>query len=434
MVGIIIAILVFSFLVITHELGHFLFAKRSGIGVTEFSVGMGPRIASVVKGETRYSLKAIPFGGSCAMVGEDEDDPAENAFNNKSVWARILVVAGGPLFNLICAFFLSLIVLALAGINPPQVYRIYEGYGAAQAGIQEGDRITRINKKHISVGRDIELYLLEHPLTGDPVTVEFVRGGEKQTVTYDPHYTTYRLGISYYADETRAVLSDVSAGGAAAEAGLQAGDVITEINGTAIGSGAEIQEYFAENPSDGSPVAVTYERDGQTQNTEITPTYYESNILGFEASYYREKGSVMSVLAGGFTEVGYWVRYTLQSLRMLVTGAVSVREMSGPVGIVSAISQTVESSSSSGLLSVVLNLLNMAILLSANLGVLNLLPLPALDGGRLIFLLLEVVRGKPIPADKEGLVHTAGYILLVILMVFILFNDVLRLLGISFGA
>lgn len=429
--SIILAILVFSFLVITHELGHFLFAKRSGIGVTEFSVGMGPRLFSFVRGETQYSLKAIPFGGSCMMVGEDEDSEAENAFNKKSVWARILVVAGGPLFNFLSAFLLSLIMIACVGVNPAKVYTVYQGYGAEQTGIREGDEIRSINGTKIHVGRDIELYLLMTPLDGSDVTVVYRRDGEDHTVTYDPHYETYRLGISYFADENEAVLSEIQEGTPAADAGLAAGDIITSIDGTPITVGNDIQQYFAENPPDGSLIEVGYVRDGTEYTTDVEPAFYESNILGFQASYYREKKGPVSVVAGSVQELVYWIRYTVSSLRMLVTGKVSAREMSGPVGIVSTISTAVETSKSDGALYVFLNIVQMAVLLSVNLGVLNLLPIPALDGGRLIFLLIEAVRGKPVPPEKEGMVHTVGFILLMVLMVFVLFNDVSKLIGIG---
>ncbi len=429
MVSIIIAILVFSFLIITHELGHFFFARKCGIGVEEFSVGMGPRILSKEVGETRYSLKLIPFGGSCAMVGEDEENPAENAFNNKPVLSRILVVIGGPMFNLICAFILSVIVILMNGANPAEVYKVYEGYGAAQAGIQEGDVITKINNTSIHVGREIALFQQVSPLDGSDVTVTFRRNGETQTVTYDPHYTTYRLGISYMADENEAVLSDVSEGTPAAEAGLMKGDVIREIDGTAITNGAQVQQYFLDNPPDGSPVQLVVERAGETLQIPITPVFFEGNILGFEASYASEKVSVPGAVVWGFKDVCFWIRYTFASLRMLVTGKVGVNQLSGPVGIVSQISTEVNESSSQGIGAVVSYLLNMAILLSANLGVLNLLPIPALDGGRLLFLLIEAVRRKPLPQDKEGMVHMAGFALLMVLMVFIMFNDILKLVG-----
>ena len=147
-----------------------------------------------------------------------------------------------------------------------------------------------------------------------------------------------------------------------------------------------------------------------------------------EAVAYRNKeAGALSVLRNGFSEVRYWMSYTLTSLKMLVTGRVGVENLSGPVGIVNMVGEVVEQSRSDGALYVFLNLLNFSILLSVNLGVLNLLPLPALDGGRLVFILIELVRGKPVSREKEGMVHTIGLLLLMALMVFVMFNDVLKI-------
>ena len=288
-VSIIIAILVFSFLVITHELGHFLFAKRAGIGVTEFSVGMGPRIFSTVKGETRYSVKAIPFGGSCMMVGEDEADPAPNAFNNKTVGERILTVVGGPLFNILCAFILSVFLIMGAGVNTPKVYSVNAGLGAEAAGIQVGDIIRSINGHRITTGGDIVLMQISDPLDGSDVTVEYERNGERNTVTYDPHYEAYRIGISYNSGAGSAEIGELAEGSPAAAAGLKAGDVITAVDGTATATGEALMQYFAQNPPDGSEITVTYERDGSSYEAKITPAFYEASVLGFDAAYYREK-------------------------------------------------------------------------------------------------------------------------------------------------
>ena len=138
---IILALLIFSLIVLFHEFGHFLLAKRGGIAVTEFSLGMGPRILSKQIGETRYSWKLLPFGGSCMMVGEDGDSDDENAFGKKSVWTRISVVAAGPIFNFILAFFLSLFIIGSIGYDAPDVVAVADGYPAAEAGIQPGDHL-----------------------------------------------------------------------------------------------------------------------------------------------------------------------------------------------------------------------------------------------------------------------------------------------------
>ncbi|MBR3165793.1 MAG: site-2 protease family protein, partial [Lachnospiraceae bacterium] len=200
-------------------------------------------------------------------------------------------------------------------------------------------------------------------------------------------------------------------------------------DGTAIATGEALMKYFAENPPDGTAVTVTYERDGASYETQITPAFYEASVLGFDAAYYREKAGIGGTLIGAVRQAVYYVKLTFVSLKMLLTGSAGLRDMSGPVGIVSMISDTVEESASSGLLDVILNILNLSILLSVNLGIMNLLPLPALDGGRLIFLIVEGLRGKPVPPDKEGMVHMAGFALLMLLMVVVLFNDIRRIIG-----
>ncbi|MBQ5950640.1 MAG: RIP metalloprotease RseP [Lachnospiraceae bacterium] len=441
---IIIPLLLISFLVTAHEFGHFLLAKTNGIGVLEFSVGMGPRLLTFKKGETRYSLKLIPFGGSCAMAGEPdgydpeeaEDSlftrfPEEKYFQNKSVWARISVIVAGPLFNFILAFVLSLIVIANVGINPAKVYLVREGSHAEKAGILEGDIVRSIDGKKIGIGRDIELVNLGVSYAGRetvPVVVE--RAGEKVTLQIDPNRTAYMLGISYYANDDPAQITITigDPGDTSSRAGLRDGDIITAIEGVEIASGAQMHAYLTEHPLDGSPVSVSFTHNGTPREAVNIPEVRTVTDLGFEASYYREPGSFGQVVSGSFKEVGYWMRYVLRSLRMLVTGKLSARNISGPVGIVSVVDDIVDQSSPGGLSAVILTLLNFATMLSANLGVMNLLPIPALDGGRLLFLLIEAVRGKPVPPEKEGLVHTVGMVLLLVLAVLVLFSDVLKLL------
>ena len=162
--NIVLAVLILGGIILFHELGHFIFAKLSGIEVTEFSLGMGPRLLSFVKGETRYSLKLLPFGGSGAMLGEDEDAEGDRAFNNKPVFNRIAVVAGGPLFNFLLAFLLSLVIVGCAGgFYEPVVVGVEKGYPAEQVGILPGDVITKVNHRSVHSYRDLTPYLTAHP-------------------------------------------------------------------------------------------------------------------------------------------------------------------------------------------------------------------------------------------------------------------------------
>lgn len=347
--SVIIAVLMLGIIIMIHEFGHFLFAKLNGIGVIEFSLGMGPRLLSFEKGGTRYSFKMLPFGGSCMMLGEDEGIADESAFNNKSVWARISVVAAGPLFNFILAFGLAMILIGAAGYDTARLQGVVEGYPAQAAGLKEGDVIQRINGRSIHSYRDVNWYLFTHPQKN---------------------------------------------------------------------------------------VRVTWERTGDTGerevfSAELMPAYSAENdqyMLGvrFDPAPLPVK-NIGQLLVHSAYEVQYWIHYVFDTFYMMFHGMVSVNDISGPVGIVSAIDTTVDETAPFGLSAVLLMLVNFTILLSANLGVMNLLPIPALDGGRLVFLIIEAVRGKPIDKEKEGMVHMAGMMFLLALMVLILFNDVRKL-------
>ena len=427
---IIIAILIFSVLILFHELGHFLLAKACGVGVTEFALGMGPKIISWGKGETKYAVKALPFGGSCTMVGEDEENPAPNAFGNKKAWQRFLVIVAGPMFNFLLAFICALFFIGFGGVNRPVVYSVTEAGSAA--GIRRGDVVRSINGKKITLGREIPLYLYDHPLDGKAeIVVE--RGGELLTMTVNTHLEGWRMGISYMADETGCTLSQISAGSAAESAGLKAGDVLVSIDGTAITSGKQLSEYFTAHPMDGSALEIRVKRDGEELFFRFLPSHYEAENLGFSAEYYYDEAGTAgfgSLVRYSAKEVVYWIRYTLMSLRMLISGQVGVKDLSGPVGIVDTIGQAVETGvENGGAGEAALNVLMLMILLNANLGLMNLLPIPALDGGRLIFILIEMITRKRVPQKFEGVVHLIGFALLMILMIFVLFNDVLRLFG-----
>ena len=432
--GIIIAIVVFSILVLFHEFGHFIMAKAVGIGVTEFSLGMGPRIFSFVKGGTRYSLKAFPFGGSCAMVGEDDpDETAPNSFGAKPAWARFLVVFAGPAFNIILAFVASLFLLGFGGINTAAVHQVSSGSAAQAAGIEAWkDEITAINGKKISMGRELMLYLLANPLDGSPVELTLEREGQTRQITLDPQVKGFRVGISYAAGDEAARLTDVTAEGPADKAGLKTGDIVTSINGVPISSGTAMQQYLSEHPLDGTPLEFGILRGEETLLLTMTPLPYESYELGFSAYYVYDNwdGNLFHLFGAGLSEIRYWLGYTFTSLKMLVTGKVGIREISGPVGIVSTMGQAVEAGvESGGFGEAALNVLTLMVLLSVNLGIMNLLPIPALDGGRIFFILFEMIFRKPVPRKAEAVVHFIGFVLLMALMVLVLFSDVLKLFG-----
>lgn len=426
---ILIAILIFSVIIIFHELGHFLLAKRNGIKVTEFSLGMGPRLLSTQKGETRYSLKLFPIGGSCMMVGEDDDDDSEGSFNKASVWARISVVAAGPIFNFILAFVFAMIITSVAGYDPARVLQVEENSPAAKAGLQEGDIITEFQGRNIVLGRDLDSYMMLHGLEDEDITLTYKRDGKEKEVSFEAYSEEkYMLGFSYVpTPDGEPEVTQVVLNGAMMEAGVQAGDIIREINGEAIETSQEIQEYWEKNPLDGSEISLGIERDGEVQTLSLKPQMTKQIDTGFVYNLYREKTNFLGVLRYSASEVRYWISNTIESLMMLIKGQFSVNDLSGPVGIIDVIGDSYEEAKEEGTVMVWLQMLYWAILLSANLGVMNLLPIPALDGGRLVFLAVEAVRKKKLDPNVEGMVHFAGFVLLMLLMVFVMFNDFRRL-------
>lgn len=443
--NILIAILIFTVIIVIHELGHFLLAKKNGIFVTEFSIGMGPRLISFVKtangyrprfllsqhefehtpewkDTTKYSWKLFPIGGSCIMLGEDETIEDDRAYNKKGVWARISVTLAGPIFNFVLAFILAMVLIGIVGYDPAKVSVIDDNSKAASE-LMVGDIITDVNGSHIDNARDLAMYFHFNPLSAQNLNITYARDGVKHKTTISPESTKlYRIGLDYYSTDSAKdfVITDNLP---LANAGLKTGDLITKINDMTIKTGEDLAAFMEKYPLSDKPVSVTYTRDGVESTVEVTPAPYVRFGVGFDVYGYREKSGVPGVIKNSVVEVKYLISSTVESLGELIRGKISKDEMAGPVGIVNAIGNTYEESKSEGALSVFINLIFISILLSANLGVMNLLPIPALDGGRLVFLILEVFRGKPVDQSKEGLVHMIGFVALMILMVFVMFND-----------
>ena len=217
-------------------------------------------------------------------------------------------------------------------------------------------------------------------------------------------------------------------GYSAQEEGIEPGDVIKKIGGKSVHIWNDISLYNMMHAGTKS-VEVKYERDGKDYTVVLEPKQNEGDafpLLGITGGEMVRPGLFGTVRYGAYT-VKYWITYTVDSLKMLISGKVGVKDLSGPVGIVSAVDNVYQEAAPAGMTVVILNLLNIGVLLTANLGVMNLLPLPALDGGRLVFLIIEAVRGKRVPPEKEGMVHFAGFVLLMALMVVIMFNDILKL-------
>ena len=429
--NILIAILVFSLIIIVHELGHFLLAKKNGVYVTEFSVGMGPRLVSTVKGETRYSIKLLPFGGSCMMLGEDEDVAEDDrAFGKKSVWARISIIAAGPIFNFALAFIVALFVVGAVGYDPATVLSVEAGSPAEEAGLQAGDTITKIDGHSVDISRDVDMYLQFNTLDGKPLDVSYKRDGETYKTTLTPVLKdTYMLGFSYTPGNEAASIATLYEDYPLYEAGLQIGAIITAVDGTKINNGTELSAYFNAHPLSDQAVTITYEREGTSYETTATPLFVSTAYsLGASINGNYVKGNAWDVIKYSAVEVKFMIKSTIESLGQIFKGKVTKDDIAGPVGLVNIIGTSYENSKEYGLKTVLVSIGSWIIIISANLGVMNLLPIPALDGGRLVFMILEVIRGgKQIPKEKEGMIHMIGLVALMVLMVFVMFNDISNL-------
>lgn len=362
------------------------------------------------------------------MAGEDAEDDSPGTFNSAPAWGRIAVVAAGPVFNFLLAFVLSVIIVGCIGYDPATVLQVTEGSAAEKAGLKEGDVITEYQGYHIDLGKDLYVYSYLNELKeGETIHLKVKRDGKEQEISYKPDVNVrYLLGFNR-SDVNSMTVESLIKGMPLEEAGLEAGDVITKINGVEVPDGNAYEKYIEEHPLSDEPVTITYERNGLEYEAEITPREYRTPVSGFGYNTYSEKTSGFNVLKYGAVEVKYMIRTTILSLKELVTGHLGMKDLSGPVGVVDAIGDTYEQSKSEGTLMIWMNMLNMAVLLSANLGVMNLLPLPALDGGRLVFLVVEAVRRKPVNRQVEGMIHFAGLMLLMALMVVVMYNDILKI-------
>lgn len=340
--NIVIAFLVFGLLILVHELGHFLAARKNGILVEEFAIGMGPKLVGFQRGDTLYSIRLLPFGGFCKMLGEDEEvTDDERAFSNKSVGARIVVVVAGAAFNIILALIFACIFVGMAGSSTTHIGTVSEDTPAYEAGLRIGDKITQVDGHRIISSDEVGLYI---------------------------------------------------------------------------------------SLAKGNPVDVTYVRDGVSKNLTITPAKYEDGSFRIGVTFQPiNRGNIFEVIKYGFIKVAFWIKTVFLSLGMIFRGEVSRQDVGGPIRIISEISKGYSESVKYGIRNAFLMISRYIVLLSANLGIMNLLPIPALDGGRLVFLLIEAIRRKPISREKEGYVHFVGFVLLMILMVFMVFNDAINI-------
>lgn len=407
-------ILIFGSIVFFHELGHFIFAKRAGIMVREFAIGMGPKLLGYTKGETVYTIRLLPIGGYVRMAGEDLD--AIELQPGYRVGIRLNANEE-----------VDYIVLNQKNYLPDMHFI-------------EIERADLMNKMFIE-GYDESETLVHYPISRNAKVNE--AGRESLIAPYDRQFHSKTVGqrslaivagplfnflLAFLVFTVLAflrgvpvddpVINTVMDETPAAEAGLQQGDRITAIDGQEISTWTELVGVIQQSPD--QSLSFEIDRNGQAVSTEITPDAIENGEqtigqIGVQAPL--EKTFFGSFVYGA-TQTYEWTVLIFQLLGNLITGQFSIDDLSGPVGIYKATEEVAKFG--------IFHLMNWTAVLSINLGIMNLLPLPALDGGRLLFFGFEALRGRPVDKQREGMVHFVGIMLLMILMIVVTWNDIQR--------
>lgn len=433
-------------LVVVHEFGHYLAARLAGVKVLRFSVGFGKPLFSRRWGrdQTEWVLSALPLGGYVKMLDEREGDvaPAEahRSFNRATVWRRIGIVSAGPIANFLLAivFYWALFLHGLPAIKP-MIGEPPAGTPAAQVGLAAGDEIRRVNGKDTPSFQDLRLNLMRAGVAGDALTLELADGrsvqldaAPMQTENLE-HDILRPLGIVRYDPVLDPVIGRVLPDGAAARAGFQPGDRLLAANGDPLASWQDWVQLVRQHPA--QPVRIEYERQGQRGELTVVPEAVDE--AGQRVGKIGAGPQIdEAVLATLMTEVRYgpvaslwhgavktWDMslFTLEMMGRMVLGQVSWKNLSGPLTIADYAGQ----SAALGWISFV----GFLALVSVSLGVLNLLPIPLLDGGHLMYYVAEVFTGRPVSERTMEIGSRIGMVLLLLLMSFALFNDLQRLIG-----
>lgn len=434
-----------ALLIVIHEYGHFWVARRCGVKVLRFSVGFGkPLWRYVDKAGTEFVLAPFPLGGYVKMLDEREAEVAEQdkdrAFNRQSLTKRSAIVAAGPAANLLFAIlaYWLLFVAGIPGIKP-LIEQVEIDSIAWQSGLIAGDEITQVDERATPTWNSVFKALLLHAEQGSTATVTVVSGGTEKTVTLTvpkldlskAGQLLTQLGVIPLRPEVAPVLGQIMEDSPASKAGLRAGDILVSANGVPLNSWNQWVALIQEKA--GQMLTITIERQGQYLELQLTPVAGEDGQGRIGAAVDVENSELpvelqaelrfgpLAALKEAVIQTWLFTSSTLKSLWGMLTGNVSTDNLGGPISI----AQIAGSSAEQGFTSFV----SFLAMISITLGILNLLPIPMLDGGHLALFLMEAIRGKPIPEEVQIRGQQIGLFLLLMLMFLAFFNDLSRLFG-----
>lgn len=440
---ILIGVLLFELIIFIHEFGHFITAKKSGIKVNEFSLGMGPKIFSFGKGETKYSLRIFPIGGFCAMEGEDEESPEPRAFNNAKVWKRMIVVIAGAVMNIILGFVLMFVVVVQQdSYSSTEVQSFPATSFSSCTGLQSGDVIKEINGYGISTSMDFN-----YPIS--TAELKTVDGSTLEIYKEDCGNNLYNMAVSLVQDKNNKLsdeqvskvneLLSKSSNEIAKAKSKEDAFSVYENYYKKINDACGIKDYKVEKIVEKETrkrytADILVERNGEEKLLEnvqfFTYTTKDNSDPQVSIDFYVKpiEKTFGSVISQTFKQTISTCKMIYASLGGLLTGKFGLKDMSGPIGIASAVTTVASESLSSGFMSAVNSIIYVMMIITVNLGLFNMLPFPALDGGRFVFLIIEAIRGKSVPRKVEAIVNGIGMGLLILLMILITANDIFKLI------
>lgn len=440
---ILIGVLLFELIIFIHEFGHFITAKKSGIKVNEFSLGMGPKIFSFGKGETKYSLRIFPIGGFCSMEGEDEESPEPRAFNNAKVWKRMIVIIAGAVMNIILGFVLMFVVVVQQdAYSSTEVQSFPATSFSSCTGLQSGDVIKEINGYGISTSMDFN-----YPIS--TAELKTVDGSTLEIYKEDCGNNLYNMAVSLVQDKNNK-LSDEQVSKVNELLSKSTNEIVKakskedaysiyENYYKEINDACGIKDYKVEKIAEKETrkrytADILVERNGEEKllkNVQFfTYTTKDNSDPQVSIDFYVKpiEKTFGSVISQTFKQTISTCKMIYASLGGLLTGKFGLKDMSGPIGIASAVTTVASESLSSGFMSAVNSIIYVMMIITVNLGLFNMLPFPALDGGRFVFLIIEVIRGKSVPRKVEAIVNGIGMGLLILLMILITANDIFKLI------